>query len=72
MRNLSLIATEYDSFSYANTNITAVAFDLDEDVLYTASERKTLDGEVEVEIWRVRQGKRRDIEVRSAEIYGAS
>lgn len=63
MRNLSLVATEHDSLSYANAHLTATAFDLDENVLYAASERKNLDGEVEVELWKVVQGSR-DIQVR--------
>ncbi|KAJ2918056.1 hypothetical protein MD484_g2395, partial [Candolleomyces efflorescens] len=61
MRNLSLIATEYESLSHANTNLTATAFDLDENVLYAASERKNLDGEVEVELWKVPQKKKGDV-----------
>lgn len=60
MRNLSLIATEYESLSHANANLTATAFDLDENVLYAASERKNLDGEVEVELWKVPQRKKGD------------
>jgi elongator complex protein 1 len=65
MRNLSLIATEYDSFDYANAHLTATAFDLDENVLYATSERKNLDGEVEVELWKVmqRKGLNRDVQV---------
>ncbi|KAH6910413.1 pol II transcription elongation factor [Coprinopsis sp. MPI-PUGE-AT-0042] len=53
MRNLSLIASDYTSFSYANTNWTATALDLDEGILYAASETKNLDGEVDVELWKV-------------------
>ncbi|KAG2015494.1 pol II transcription elongation factor [Coprinopsis cinerea AmutBmut pab1-1] len=57
MRNLSLIASDFTSFNYANANWTATALDLDENVLYAASERKNLDGEVEVELWRVASQK---------------
>lgn len=66
MRNLSLIATEHDSFSYANAHLTATAFDLDENVLYAASERKNQDGEVEVELWKVvqKKGSNGDVQVR--------
>lgn len=53
MRNLVLIASDYNSFSYANTNWAATALDLDENILYAASESKNLDGEVDVELWRV-------------------
>jgi len=60
MRNLSLIATEYNSFGYANATVTATAFDIDENVLYAASERKNGDGEVEVELWKVPQTSRGD------------
>ncbi|KAJ2931513.1 hypothetical protein H1R20_g5611, partial [Candolleomyces eurysporus] len=60
MRNLSLIATEYESLGHENANLTATAFDLDENVLYAASERKNLDGEVEVELWKVPQRKKDD------------
>jgi len=51
MRNLTLIATE--SSSFANLNLTSTAIDLDENVIYAASEQLTLDGEVAVEIWHV-------------------
>jgi elongator complex protein 1 len=51
MRNLTLIATE--SSSFANLNLTSTAIDLDENVIYAASEQQTLDGEVAVELWRV-------------------
>ena len=66
MRNLSLIATEYDSLSYANAHLTATAFDLDDNVVYATSERKNLDGEVELELWKVvqRKGLNCDIQVR--------
>ena len=53
MRNLSLIASDYTSFSYANTNWSATALDLDEGILYAASETKNLNGEIDVELWKV-------------------
>lgn len=53
MRNLTLIATE--SSSFADLNLTSTAIDLDENVIYAASEQQTLDGEVAVELWRVAQ-----------------
>ena len=53
MRNLTLIATESSSLS--NLNLTSTAIDLDENVVYAASEQQTLDGEVAVELWRVAQ-----------------
>lgn len=53
MRNLTLIATESSSLS--NLNLTSTAIDLDENVIYAASEQQTLDGEVAVELWRVAQ-----------------
>ncbi|KAF6761197.1 pol II transcription elongation factor [Ephemerocybe angulata] len=48
MRNLSLVATEYDSLSYANAHITATAFDLDENSSLCS---------VEVELWRIMQNR---------------
>lgn len=53
MRNLTLIVTESSSLS--NLNLTSTAIDLDENVIYAASEQQTLDGEVAVELWRVAQ-----------------
>jgi elongator complex protein 1 len=51
MRNLSLSSSEIISFSGAN--ICATAIDLDQNVLYAASEHQNLDNDVEVEIWKV-------------------
>ena len=53
MRNLALIASDYTTFSYANTNWSAAALDLDEGILYAASETQNLNGEIDVELWKV-------------------
>ncbi|KAJ7744686.1 pol II transcription elongation factor [Mycena metata] len=53
MRNLSLAAeliTDIPDLSVSRT-----AIDLDENVLYAASENQNTDGEVEVKIWRIMQ-----------------
>lgn len=53
MRNLTLTATTTTAFH--NANISATTIDLDEGVIYAASERQSPDGEVEVEIWKMPQ-----------------
>jgi hypothetical protein len=57
MRNLSLISS-WDSFLPSPSSITATTIDLDENVIYVASEHNTLDGEVEVGIWRMKQSEK--------------
>lgn len=54
MRNLALISS-WDSFLVPSSSITATAIDLDENVIYVASEYNTLDGKVEVDVWRMNQ-----------------
>ncbi|KAF9463531.1 pol II transcription elongation factor [Collybia nuda] len=51
MRNLTLAASTLTVIQ--NANVTATTIDLDENVIYATSERQNLDGEVEVEIWKV-------------------
>ncbi|KAG5640485.1 hypothetical protein DXG03_008338, partial [Asterophora parasitica] len=51
MRNLSLYATS--STDLQNANVTATAIDVDENVIYTTSERQDPDGNVDVEVWKV-------------------
>ncbi|KAJ7133724.1 pol II transcription elongation factor [Mycena crocata] len=51
MRNLSLSAELITEIP--DLNVSRTAIDLDENVLYAASESQNADGEVEVKIWRV-------------------
>ncbi|KAG6856745.1 hypothetical protein H0H87_001089 [Tephrocybe sp. NHM501043] len=51
MRNLTLYATSVADLK--NANIAATAIDLDENVIYAASERQDADGNVEIEVWNV-------------------
>ncbi|KAG6918878.1 hypothetical protein DXG01_010942 [Tephrocybe rancida] len=51
MRNLTLCATS--ATHLRNANVTASAIDLDDRVIYAASERLDEDGNVEVEVWNV-------------------
>jgi elongator complex protein 1 len=55
MRNLSLYSCQIASFYGAN--ICATAIDLDQNVLYAASERQNHDADVEIEIWKVGLGR---------------
>ena len=55
MRNLALISS-WDSF-LQSSSITGTTIDLDENVIYVASEHHTLDGEVEVGVWRMNQSE---------------
>ena len=58
MRNLALISS-WDS-PIPRANITATTFDLDENVIYVSSERHTLDGEVEIDLWKIDQSQGMD------------
>lgn len=51
MRNLALVATS--TVKLDNLNISATTVDLDENVLYAVSEKQNLDGEVDVELWKI-------------------
>ena len=51
MRNLTLISEHEVRVPVGNT--TCATYDLDEDIVYVASERYTLDGGVEVDLWKV-------------------
>jgi elongator complex protein 1 len=51
MRNLSLSSSQIASFDGAN--ICATSIDIDQNVLYAASERQNHDADVEIEIWKV-------------------
>ncbi|GLB37914.1 hypothetical protein LshimejAT787_0409650 [Lyophyllum shimeji] len=55
MRNLSLFSI--NATDLQNANITATAIDVDDNVIYATSERQDLDGNVEVEIWKVEDHK---------------
>jgi elongator complex protein 1 len=55
MRNLTLISS-WDSH-IPRSNITAIAFDLDENVIYVSSEHNNLDGEVEIDLWKIDQSQ---------------
>lgn len=49
MRNLGLRSSA--SVAFSNAKVSAVAFDLDDNVIYVASDRSNVD--VEVRIWRI-------------------
>jgi len=51
MRNLVLVANS--AITLENLNLSATTVDLDENVLYAVSENQNLDGEVDVEIWKI-------------------
>jgi hypothetical protein len=51
MRNISLTATTITSLP--QTNLTSTTIDVDENVLYAASERQDLDADVQVSIWKI-------------------
>ena len=51
MRNLSL--SSYETLSVSGANFSSTALDLDQNVLYVASERQNFDADTEVEIWRI-------------------
>ncbi|KAF9075492.1 IkappaB kinase complex IKAP component [Rhodocollybia butyracea] len=51
MRNLSL--GSFDVASFNNTNVSGIAIDLDENVLYVASENQSVDEGVNVQIYRI-------------------
>jgi elongator complex protein 1 len=51
MRNLGLRAVH--SIVLPNANISAVAIDLEEDVIYVTSERQNADADIEVEIFKL-------------------
>jgi hypothetical protein len=58
MRNLALISS-WDSFlPSSSSSITATTIDLDENVIYVASENTTLDGQVQVDVWKMNQSER--------------
>ncbi len=51
MRSLTLISDS--ELNVAAGHITSSTYDLDEDIVYVASERNDPDGEVEVDLWRI-------------------
>lgn len=55
MRNLALISS-WDCF-LPSSSITATTIDLDENVIYVASEIITLDGQVQVNVWKMDQSE---------------
>ena len=57
MRNLALISS-YESFlPPSSSSIAATTIDLDENVIYVASEHTTLDGQVQVDVWKMDQSE---------------
>ncbi|KAF9012601.1 IKI3 family-domain-containing protein [Cyathus striatus] len=83
MRNISLIASQVSTLP--NSQLTAVAVDLDESVIYITSEQHSLDGNVDVEVWKVPQFRLGGVEeyadptsvtmftsIASSEEYGSS
>jgi hypothetical protein len=61
MRNLSLYADSVNSIP--DYNGVATAFDVDENVLYIASEASNPNGEVTIAIWKIDQ--KGELEVRA-------
>ena len=59
MRNLALISS-WESFLPSSSSITATTIDLDENVIYVASEHITLDGQVQVDVWKMNQSQGSD------------
>ncbi|KAF4620926.1 hypothetical protein D9613_000930 [Agrocybe pediades] len=53
MRGITLISSWASHLQSAN--ITGTTFDLDENAIYVSSERDNLDGQVEVELWKIEQ-----------------
>ncbi|KAF9262678.1 pol II transcription elongation factor [Marasmius fiardii PR-910] len=51
MRNLVLSSTQ--AVSLSDTHVCGISLDLDQNCCYTASERVSPDGEVEIEIWKI-------------------
>ena len=53
MRNLALISS-WDSFiPPSSSSISATTIDLDENEIYVAAENTTLDGQVQVDVWKM-------------------
>ncbi|KAI0076404.1 IkappaB kinase complex IKAP component [Panus rudis PR-1116 ss-1] len=65
MRNLSLYRTVQHTLNTVSAaeSVSAVTFDLDQDVLYVACERLTEDGEVQVKVWRVEEKEEDSVNV---------
>lgn len=61
MRNLSLYALSVTRF--ANGNLSATAIDIDENVLYAASESKNPGGDVDVELWKFPMSRKDEVDV---------
>ena len=57
MRNLALISSWESFLPSSSSGITATTIDLDENVIYVASEHTTLDGQVQVNVWKMDQSK---------------
>ena len=55
MRNLALISSWESFLPPSSSSITATTIDLDENVIYAASEHTTLDGQVQVDVWKMNQ-----------------
>ena len=57
MRNLALISSWESFLPPSPSSITATTIDLDENVIYVASENTTLDGQVQVGVWKMDQSE---------------
>ena len=57
MRNLALISSWESFLPPSSSSITATTIDLDENVIYAASEHTTLDGQVQVNVWKMNQSE---------------
>jgi hypothetical protein len=53
MRNLSLSRSRFTSLPSAKSNVSAIAFDLDYDALYVASEHQNFDADVDIELYKL-------------------
>ena len=62
MRNLGLQTVK--NVAFPNANLSAVAIDLEEDVIYATSERRNADADIEVEIFKLQSQEDGVVEVR--------
>jgi hypothetical protein len=63
MRNLGLRAVH--DIQLPNANLSSVAIDLEEDVIYVTSERQNADADTEVEVFKLEPQQNESIQVRS-------
>lgn len=62
MRNLGLRAVH--DIALPNANASAVAIDLEGDAIYVTSERQNADGDIEVEIYKLKSQENVAVQVR--------